>query len=378
MNQPIIHVGIGSFEQIRLKYNNKEFVYTAKDCPIYIKNQEYVEILDVRIGIGFHWDRKESQKFNGELELKAIDDKVLVINHIPLEKYICGVISAEMNGDNNIELLKAHAVISRSWLMAQINNKFQIKQKQEKYITWQDKDDHTLFDVCADDHCQRYQGITRAYNPNVEKAVRETFGEFLKDKNNQICDTRFSKCCGGITEKFSSCWQDVDYDYLMPIKDNDGKEDFCSTTNNNILKKILNNFDVEQNNYYSWKVEYTFDEIINLIKEKSGEEFSQNLELIPMLRGESGRIILLKIKDENKEIVFGKELTIRRILSKTHLYSSNFEVEKTPNGFILRGKGWGHGVGLCQIGAAVMAEKGYNYKQILLHYFKNADIQKEY
>jgi SpoIID/LytB domain protein len=304
-----------------------------------------------------------------------------------------------MNANCPKELLKAHAVISRSWALNRMNY---IPSSQKPYIsdnetiTWYDNEAHKYFDVCADDHCQRYQGITRAINPNVKAAIEETFGEVLV-YGNEVCDARFSKCCGGASELFENCWQNTHYDYLEKVDDFDenftddltveenavkfimsSPKAYCNTSNKQLLSKILNSYDNEYSDFYRWKVFYTFDELSAIIKEKSGDDYGKIIDLIPLTRGVSGRIVRLKIVGEKKTRIIGKELEIRRLLSKSHLYSSAFTVEKSENGFTLYGAGWGHGVGLCQIGAAVMAENGKNYKEILAHYYKGAYIEKLY
>ncbi len=414
--QPIMMVGIGSFEELtveasdgqklRFFINGEELedLSGKKNKSFYLNDHDdddsfYWEISDVEIGKGFHWDRKENQRFKGGLMLKYNEGKILVINYIPIELYLRSVISSEMNAGCSIELLKAHAVISRSWALNQIN-KVPLTQKpvitDSETITWYDNGVHKLFNVCADDHCQRYQGVTRAVNPNVKAAVQETFGEVLVYRD-EICDTRFSKCCGGASELFETCWQDNHYDYLEKIDDfsENFTEDltveenavkfiksspraYCNTSDKKLLSKILNSYDNEYSDFYRWKVFYTFEELSEIVKEKSGEDYGKILDLIPLQRGTSGRIFRLKIVGEKRTKIVGKELEIRRLLSKTHLYSSAFTIEKNSDGFFLYGAGWGHGVGLCQIGAAVMAEQGFNYVDILKHYYKGAELLKCY
>jgi len=371
---------------------------------IYLKDHDddenfYIEVPDIEIGKGFHWSRKENQRFKGGFMFRCVDGKILLINYIPIELYLQSVISSEMNANCPKELLKAHAVISRSWALNRMNY---IPSSQKPYIsdnetiTWYDNEAHKYFDVCADDHCQRYQGITRAINPNVKAAIEETFGEVLV-YGNEVCDARFSKCCGGASELFENCWQNTHYDYLEKVDDFDenftddltveenavkfiksSPKAYCNTSNKQLLSKILNSYDNEYSDFYRWKVFYTFDELSAIIKEKSGDDYGKIIDLIPLTRGVSGRIVRLKIVGEKKTRIIGKELEIRRLLSKSHLYSSAFTVEKSENGFTLYGAGWGHGVGLCQIGAAVMAENGKNYKEILAHYYKGAYIEKLY
>lgn len=368
---------------------------------------------NVTIGISYHWERQEEQTFTGKLKLITDGENVIAINILPVEDYLVSVISSEMSATSSVEFLKSHAVISRSWLLAQIKNREKRcvhKSLQQDFtkdenciIKWYDREDHTLFDVCADDHCQRYQGITKASNPSVAKAVKETEGMVLM-YGNEICDARFSKCCGGISETFDTCWEDKDYPYLQPVIDNfenkeipdlsieenaekwirTSPEAFCNTSDEKVLKQILNNYDQETTDFYRWKVEYSQKEISELIHRKTGIDFGEIKDLIPMQRGKSGRISRLKIVGTLRTMIIGKELEIRRALSESHLFSSAFVVDKTdvtdsvPSEFTITGAGWGHGVGLCQIGAAMMGEKGFSYNKILLHYYKNAEIRKLY
>ncbi|MDH8702257.1 stage II sporulation protein D [Dysgonomonadaceae bacterium PH5-43] len=375
MKQPEIHVGILTAKEINVVENPEQKYFTVKDVPI---------------GINFHWERKEDQEFRGVFKIINEGDNKTLINIVPIEDYLTSVISSEMSATSDIELLKAHAVISRSWLLAQKDKAAQIDTLDKKYssiyetadeyIRWYDREEHDNYDVCADDHCQRYQGITRASTPQVEEAIKATFGEVLMYEN-KICDTRFSKCCGGITEKFENCWEPISHPYLESVKDV-----FCNTNDQDVLKQILNNYDQETNDFYRWAVEYSQKEISTLINSKSGWNFGEIEDLIPLEIGPSGRIIKLKIIGTRLSKTIGKELFIRKVLSETHLYSSAFEIEKVygecgndiPEKFILRGAGWGHGVGLCQIGAAMMAKEGFNYKEILAHYFKNTDLKRIY
>ena len=339
-------------------------------------------LFDVTIGVNFHWERKETQVFLGTLRLVVESDKITAINELPIEQYLASVISSEMKATAGLELLKAHAVISRSWLLAQMqrreeNNEkkdgfFSFIKKDDELIRWYDREDHTIFDVCADDHCQRYQGITKQTSKNVEQALKATRGQILS-YGDDICDARFSKCCGGQTEEFQYCWEDTPKPYLVSVED-----PFCNTNDKAVLSQVLNDYDQETNDFYRWTVEYTLDELSDLICEKLKDDFGTITDLIPLDRGKSGRIWRLKIVGTKKSFVIGKELEIRRALSKSHLLSSAFDVEKTATGFRLHGKVWGHGVGLCQLGAAVMGQQGYDYKQILLHYYRNAEIKRLY
>lgn len=366
-------------------------------------------IKDVVIGINFHWERKENQQFQGALKLIVDEGKIVAINILSVEDYLISVISSEMSATASLELLKAHAVISRSWLLAQIEKNKEIVSSKATYATfsetedelirWYDREDHTLFDVCADDHCQRYQGITRA-SANLEmvkQAVNETRGEVLLSEG-KICDARFSKCCGGMVEEFQYCWEDKQFPYLAKLRDIAGKYEmpdlrieseavkwiqsrpdaFCNTTDKKILGQVLNNYDQETTDFYRWEVRYTQKELSELAFKRSGIDFGMIEELIPVARGTSGRLTKLKIVGTKKTLTIGKELEIRRTLSTSHLYSSAFVVRKEGDTFILNGAGWGHGVGLCQIGAAVMGEQGYSYDKILLHYYVGATIKHAY
>ena len=377
------------------------------------------ELLDVTIGINFHWERKEDQRFSGSLKIIVENGKLTGINVIHIEDYLTSVISSEMSATASLELLKAHAVISRSWLLAQIRKNKEITeahtgysaftQTDEELIRWYDREDHTIFDVCADDHCQRYQGITRASNEAVVEAVKATRGQILTS-GDDICDARFSKCCGGATEEFEYCWEDKHLSYLTSIRDiapenlsgirpalpdltreeeaekwiRSNPPSFCHTEDEEILRQVLNDYDRETTDFYRWRVEYTQDELSGLIEENLKTDFGSILDLIPVERGRGGHISRLRIVGTQETLVIGKELEIRRVLSHTHLFSSAFVVDKEdlhdgiPGRFVLHGAGWGHGVGLCQIGAAVMGAKGYRYDEILKHYYDGITIRKAY
>lgn len=373
---------------------------------------------DVTIGVNFHWERKETQTFLGTLRFLVESDKILAINELPVEKYLESVISSEMSATSSLELLKAHAVISRSWLLAQMqhrrevaesgNNFFSFVKKEDMLIRWYDREDHTLFDVCADDHCQRYQGITKETSPHVAEAVRLTRGQVLLD-GDEICDARFSKCCGGITEEFQYCWENTPKNYLTAVRDialgvenakvmpdltseeeaekwiRSNPPAFCNTTDKKILSQVLNDYDQETADFYRWKVTLTQEKLQQLIADKLKMDFGAILDLKAVERGKSGRISKLQIIGTEKTFTIGKELEIRRALSDSHLLSSAFVVDKqdedeqgVPQRFELIGAGWGHGVGLCQIGAAMMGEEGYLYDAILLHYYQGAEIKKLY
>jgi len=369
-----------------------------------VETNSAFELFDVRIGIGFHWERTEKQVFEGHLKLMVTGAFITAINRIPLESYLISVISSEMSANASIELLKAHAVISRSWLLSQILQKGKNKatnpgfiETETERIRWYDREDHTYFDVCADDHCQRYQGITKASNPRVRDVIRATRGQALCWEDT-ICDARFSKSCGGYLEEFQNCWENTPKSYLKGLPDNitddivpDLRDEtnaaawilgsppsFCNTTDKKILAQVLNKFDQETTDFYRWTVSYTKEAISTLACNRSGIDFGKIQDLIPLERGVSGRIIKLKIVGSKQTRIIGKELEIRRTLSPSHLYSSAFVVEKTQDGFTLHGAGWGHGVGLCQIGAAVMGEQGYTYEAILSHYYPITTLKSLY
>ena len=371
---------------------------------------------DVTIGVNFHWERKETQTFLGTLRFVVESDKICAINELPVEKYLESVISSEMSATSSLELLKAHAVISRSWLLAQMkkrrdvaesgNNFFSFTKKEDMLIRWYDREDHTIFDVCADDHCQRYQGITKETSPHVAEAIRQTKGQVLLD-GDEICDARFSKCCGGVTEEFQYCWEDTPKNYLTAVRDialgiesslpNLANEEeaekwirfnppaFCNTQDKRILSQVLNDYDQETVDFYRWKVTLTQEKLQQLIADRLKMDLGSILDMKSVERGTSGRISKLQIIGTEKTFTIGKELEIRRTLSDSHLLSSAFIVDKydideqgVPQRFELIGAGWGHGVGLCQIGAAVMGEEGYLYDAILLHYYQGAEIKKLY
>lgn len=354
-------------------------------------------LMDVVIGVNFHWQRLETQTFRGSLRLLADGGKIWAINDLPVEDYLESVISSEMSAQSSLPLLMAHAVISRSWLMSQIDGNTAPNTQAshgDAFIRWYDHTDHTLFDVCADDHCQRYQGITKETSPNVAEAIRRTRGELLT-YGDEICDARFSKCCGGAMEEFQYCWDDTPKPYLKGIGDTpeetipnltveenarqwilSSPESFCNTTDKRILSQVLNDYDQETTDFYRWRVSYTQEELSKLVEKKLGAGLGTITDMRPLKRGTSGRICELRITGTKKTIVVGKELEIRRALSESHLYSSAFVVEKQGDTFTLIGAGWGHGVGLCQIGAAVMGDKGYAYDEILRHYYPGAEIEK--
>ena len=360
-------------------------------------------LFNVTIGSRFHWERKEDQTFQGDLILQAREDGTIsVINEISLEDYLESVISSEMSAEAPKEFLKAHAIVSRSWLMAALDRKKKRKEPPAKtietegeVIRWYDREDHDLFDVCSDDHCQRYQGITKIVSKQAEEAVRETHGVVITYQD-EICDARYSKACGGITEEFATAWDNKRVPYLESISDASithqpirteeeasrwilsDPEAYCHTKDEGLLEKILPDFDRETKNFFRWKVEYSREELEEILREKSGFDLGTLKEIVPLRRGPSGRISHLKIVGSKRSLVVGKELEIRRWLSRSHLYSSAFVVKVEAGRFIFYGAGWGHGVGLCQIGAAVMGTQGFSAEEILKHYFRGIEIKKIY
>ncbi|GBU08003.1 amidase [Bacteroidales bacterium] len=426
MNAPKVAVGILESRQIKFSlkgqyqsygvFQPKDNCVSYKDGKVQWMDSLYDELLfepstddcsfelfDVVIGIQFHWERSENQIFEGALKIIAEHGKLRAINIVDIEAYICSVISSEMSATASLSLLQAHAVISRSWLLAQIAKQKTLgeyatcHQTSDSIIKWYDREDHDSFDVCADDHCQRYQGITRSSTELVKHAVSGTRGQVLC-YGSKICDARFSKCCGGAVEEFQNCWEDTKHPYLSKLRDYQDssnlpdlcQEDmaqkwirssppaFCNTQDQNILSQVLNNYDQETNDFYRWKVIYTAKELTQLVLERSGIDFGLITDLIPVERGTSARLIKLNIVGSLKTLTIGKELEIRRSLSPSHLYSSAFVIDKEDDKFILTGAGWGHGVGLCQIGAAVMGEGGHAYSDILLHYYPGASIEEKY
>lgn len=398
-----VNVGIMSAPEIQYELHGS-FESDAEGAEFRpLSSDSYFTLKDVTIGVDFHWQRKENQSFLGKLKLKKSGDLTLALNIVPVEDYLTSVISSEMSADASLELLKAHAVISRSWVLAQICHKasasghVDMLDTPEERVKWYDHDDHVDFDVCADDHCQRYQGITRASRAQVRSAILSTWGKVLM-YGDELCDARFSKCCGGAFEEFQYCWEPRRHDYLVAARDAvDGAplpdltveanarewilgrpDAFCSDVDESILAQVLNNYDRETVDFYRWIVDYDVDELSEIVRERSGIDFGEIRDLVPLARGTSGRIYRLKIVGSKRTMIVGKELEIRKWLSRSHLYSSAFMVERTLHGFRLHGAGWGHGVGLCQIGAAVMGERGFNYRQILSHYFKDAEIRSIY
>jgi len=383
------------YSQGRISYNGAlydELVFEAQTEATMFAEPSFI-LYDVTIGVDFHWERKVTQKFAGTLKFIVDGGKVTAVNIVGVEDYLLSVISSEMKASAGLEFLKAHAVISRSWVMAQVEHRqshvsrtpepscpvSEPVEGAEEYIKWFDHDDHTLFDVCADDHCQRYQGLTMAVGDTVRKAVDQTWGLVLTSEG-KICDARFSKCCGGRMELFSTCWEDKDYPYLKPLPDTadcvEGGDVFCNTKDEKILSQVLNDYDLETRDFYRWRTEYSRTEVSDLVRRRSGMDFGTIRDLVPVERGPSGRLKRLKVVGDKKTMIIGKELIIRRWLSDSHLKSSAFEVHWDGDHLTLDGSGWGHGVGLCQIGAAVMAAKGYSFDRILLHYYPGSTLER--
>lgn len=422
-NRPDLAVGLMSAPEVDLNFISgfechgpKHFSIDELTAPIRFTPStvdSVFELSGVTIGVGFHWQQRQSQRFRGAVELMPDNGVIVVINHIDIEDYLCSVISSEMSAESPLEFLKAHAVISRSWLLRQTGRRASgcaetpTECDGEEIVRWYDREDHTLFDVCADDHCQRYQGVTRLTTGLAMQAVKETEGMVLTYGDGELCDARFSKCCGGVTEVFGTCWGEEHHPYLQAFRDilpmrplpdlttEEGArqwiigrpDSFCNTSDTALLNKVLNNFDQSTTDFYRWQVTATSEELGEIIRNKSGIDFGDIVDLTPLDRGPSGRLYRLKITGTKRTLIVGKELEIRRLLSPTHLYSSAFIVEKTEKigdddkkiiTFTLRGAGWGHGVGLCQIGAAAMSEAGYGFKQILTHYYPDTTVTKAY
>ena len=396
------------YSEGKILYNGTlydQLIFDAKTPSTMFAEPSFI-LYGVTIGVDFHWERQVTQKFAGRLKFITDGGKVTAVNEIGVEDYLLSVISSEMKSSAGLEFLKAHSVISRSWVMAQILNRKKSvagflpceaphnvaelvtmldckagEGKEEshdtEYIKWFDHDDHKVFDVCADDHCQRYQGLTMAVGETVRKAIDQTWGLVLKS-GGEICDARFSKCCGGRMELFSTCWEDKDYPYLQALPDTPdekpGGDPFCDATDEKILSQVLNDYDLETKDFYRWTVEYSRNEVSDLIRTRSGIDFGTIQELIPIERGPSGRIKRLRVVGSKREMIIGKELIIRKWLSSSHLKSSAFTVIWNGDKLTLKGSGWGHGVGLCQIGAAVMASKGYCFQAILGHYYPGSEL----
>lgn len=383
------------YSQGRISYNGAlydELVFEAQTEATMFAEPSFI-LYGVTIGVDFHWERKVTQKFAGTLKFIVDGGKVTAVNIVGVEDYLLSVISSEMKASAGLEFLKAHAVISRSWVMAQVEHRqshvsrtpgpscpvSEPVEGAEEYIKWFDHDDHTLFDVCADDHCQRYQGLTMAVGDTVRKAVDQTWGLVLTSEG-KICDARFSKCCGGRMELFSTCWEDKDYPYLQPLPDTadcvEGGDVFCDTKDEKILSQVLNDYDLETKDFYRWTTEYSRTDVSELVRRRSGIDFGTIRDLVPIERGPSGRLKRLKVVGDKKTMIIGKELIIRRWLSESHLKSSAFDIKWVGDRLVLDGSGWGHGVGLCQIGAAVMAAKGYSFDRILLHYYPGSTLER--
>jgi stage II sporulation protein D len=441
-SEPIISIGlIESAKEVRGRFNGNfelptsvklqgSFRVSYDDGRLVLYDDEEVEVFrspelhccafhgatftlnDVTIGINFHWEQKEKQTFEGDLRIRLNADRTItVINEVRLELYLQSVISSEMSAEAPFEFLKAHAITSRSWLVAMLERREKFKKNpiharhsletEDEFIRWYDHEDHAFFDVCADDHCQRYQGITKIISNSVEAAIEATRGIFLV-AGNEVCDARFSKACGGRTESFENCWENTSIPYLQSVSDSSvnypqirNEDDaehwitflpdvYCNTTDRKRLQNVLTSFDREMTDFFRWKIEYSHEQLEKFLYTKSGIDFGTVMDIVPLERGPSGRIVKLKIVGSNRTMIVGKELEIRRWLSKSHLYSSAFivKIDRDVNGlpvkFVFHGAGWGHGVGLCQIGAAVMASKGFTAEEIVNHYFIGADLKKLY
>lgn len=394
------------FREGKIDYNGTlydELFFEAQTPSTMFAEPTFI-LHDVVIGKGFHWERTENQKFAGSLKIIVENGALTAVNLIGVEDYLVSVISSEMKPEAETESLKAHAVISRSWVMARMEQRHRahdsrfkeelrstpevvtlvdsLRQPEDEtggYIRWYDSTGHSLYDVCADDHCQRYQGLTRVTGEKARKVVDETWGLVLRC-GGELCDARFSKCCGGITELYSSCWEPIDKPYLQALPDTPDHEEggraFCMTDDRAVLASVLNDYDLEGYASGEWEEQRSVGELSTIIEEKSGRKIGRLEALEPIAKGPSGRITKLAVKGSEGSFTVGKELEIRRILSPSHLKSSNFSVRFEDGRVYFKGRGWGHGVGLCQIGAAVMAREGYGYKAILEHYYPGTDLSE--
>ena len=363
-----------------------ELVFDAVTRSTLFSEPSFI-LYGVTIGVDFHWERKQDQTFAGSLKFIVEGGKITAVNRVGIEDYLVSVISSEMKASASLEFLKAHAVISRSWVLSQMEKRrgegreapVRLPSAPGELIRWWDHDDHKAFDVCADDHCQRYQGLTNAVGENVRLAVDGTWGQVLT-YDGKICDARFSKCCGGMMERFSTCWEDTDYPYLQALPDTPGEQPggrcFCDASDEAVLGQVLNDYDLETKDFYRWEVRYGRAELSELVSRRTGIVFGEIRDLVPVERGPSGRISRLKVVGTARTMVVGKELMIRRMLSESHLKSSAFDVSWEGDEVVLKGRGWGHGVGLCQIGAAVMSVEGYGYSEILGHYYPGAKVER--
>ena len=387
-----------SYREGKIDYNGMlydELEFEAPSISSLFAEPSFI-LHDVTIGIGFHWERKQEERFAGCLKFIVDGGKVQAVNVIGVEDYLLSVIASEMKATASPEFLKAHAVISRSWVMAQIEKRKAGKpvcsgpdfKGTPSLVTWLDSrqadtapdspvreirrwfdhEDHHHFDVCADDHCQRYQGLTFAVGEAVREAIDETWGQVLR-YNGELVDARFSKCCGGRSERFSAAWEDVDYPYLTVHED-----PWCNTRDEAVLQQVLNDYDLETKDFHDWEVRYGVEELSALFAERSGEDVGLITAIEPLERGVSGRITRLRVTGTKGAVIIGKELIIRKFFSRSHLYSSWFDVNFEGAQVVFRGHGWGHGVGLCQIGAAVMAASGKSYRDILQFYYPGTTL----
>jgi SpoIID/LytB domain protein len=375
-------------------YGPGRYRYTAETTLAPADFAACAFILDnVTIGLGFHWQRRERQAFRGSLRLSRGDKGLSVINDVPLDEYVTSVISSEMSAFCPLELLKAHAVISRSWLWFPKANRRQAEAIERESLElneirrWYGRESHQLFDVCADDHCQRYQGITKVISAAAAEAAHSTTRQFLR-YNGVTCDARYAKCCGGLTERYATAWEETEIPYLESVYDGLGQAPawdieewihsrppaYCNTQDSELLARLLPGFDQETRDFFRWRVSYTSEELADLFKSRVGIDLGEIRDLEALARGPSGRIHRLRIVGERGDFILGKELEIRRALSRSHLYSSAFVVDKEADRFVLSGAGWGHGVGMCQIGAAVMANNGSTYEEILRHYYPGTTV----
>lgn len=344
----------------------------------------HITVSNIMIGIQFHWQKHEDLDYRGIIEVGFNNQgKLVVINEIDLENYLVSVNSSEMTSDCPIGLLESQTVVARNTVLATMG--------KHHY--------NTNFHLCSDDHCQCYHGKKREQQVS-RQAVENTWGRILLH-GDEICDARYSKICGGIMEDYRYVWENRDIPYMVSGIDSDEEINYpanteetakelidtslpayCNTDLHKLPENLANLYSTQ--NLFRWEVTYPREELESLISEKTGKDIGELQDIIPLERGDSGRLIYINLVGSDKTLKIGKELEIRRVLSKSHLYSSCFYVRKEMgtdgkvSRFILKGAGWGHGVGLCQVGATVMASKKIPYQKILEHYYKNTNLVSLY
>lgn len=369
---------VGDYDIRRLSDNQSE-----KDAVVYtpLHEDSRLSLLNLKIGKEFHWQQTVEALLPGTVKVRLSPaGEWQTINSLPLEKYLQCVIGSEMNPAAPEEFLKAHCIISRSWALGKIRRTHKAGGNDAMFSdncisAWEDTADHSGFDVCSDDHCQRYQGLSDMPS-KIKKIVKDTEGMVLTDAEGNLADTRYSKCCGGKTELFSTCWQETDYPYLISQID-----PYCDLSSlsaqkrEKLLRDCFRRYDTSATISNEWELTVSRDEIRNRLSNLFGKETGDVIDMKVETRGLSGRAKGLLIKCESGDYHIGKELTIRRLLSKDCLRSSLFDITLlSDDNFRIKGKGWGHGVGLCQTGAARMALEGASFHEILSFYYPGTKI----